>query len=126
MNRRQFIPAVGCLVGGALTAETVVLRRRKTEFKSTMTTLFWVGEPSDAENAFIANDVSYWDKDWQLSYSGVDDPDRRKGYWPADFRPEETPSMLRCRSASLNRPAAISSSRMLKIFPGTLRVLHPS
>ena len=91
MNRRQFITAVGCLVGGALTAETVVLRRRKTEFKSKTTTLFWVGEPSDAENAFIANDVSYWDKDWQLSYGGVDDPDRRKGYWPADFRPEENP-----------------------------------
>ena len=49
MNRRQFITAAGCLVGGALIAETVVLRRRTAEFKSTMTTLFWVGEPSDAE-----------------------------------------------------------------------------
>ena len=91
MNRRQFITAAGCLVGGALIAETVVLRRRTVEFKSAMTTLFWVGEPSDSDNAFIANDVSYWDKDWQLSYGGVDDPKRRKGYWPADFRPNENP-----------------------------------
>jgi len=56
-----------------------------------MTTLFWVGEPSDADDAFIANDVSYWDKDWQLSYGGVDDPKFRNGYWPADFRPKENP-----------------------------------
>ena len=56
-----------------------------------MTTLFWVGEPSDADNGFIPNDVSYWDKDWQLNYGGVDDPDNRIGFWPAGFRPKENP-----------------------------------
>ena len=56
-----------------------------------MTTVFWVGEPSDADNAFIPNDVSYWDKEWQLSFGGVDDPEHRNGHWPAGFRPKENP-----------------------------------
>jgi hypothetical protein len=30
-----------------------------------MTTLFWVGETSSAENNFIPNHESNWDKDWQ-------------------------------------------------------------
>ena len=89
LTRRQLMTATGCLVGAAVLAETVLLR--KDTFKSTMTSLFWVGEPSDADNAFIPNDVSYWDKDWQLHYGGVDDPHNRNGFWPADFRPKENP-----------------------------------
>jgi hypothetical protein len=60
-------------------------------FKPTMTTLFWVGEASGAENAFIPNDASYWDKDWQVAFGGVDDPNRRDGFWPAGFKPKENP-----------------------------------
>ena len=30
-------------------------------------TLFWVGELSDSDNALIPNDVSYWDRQWQLA-----------------------------------------------------------
>jgi hypothetical protein len=56
-----------------------------------MTTLFWVGEPSTDENDFIPNDQSYWDKDWQANYGGVDDPERRNGHWPADFTPKQNP-----------------------------------
>jgi hypothetical protein len=56
-----------------------------------MTTLFWVGEPSDADNDFIPNDVSYWDSQWQVNFGGVDDPEHRNGYWPADFQPKENP-----------------------------------
>jgi hypothetical protein len=59
--------------------------------KQTMTTLFWVGEPADSDNAFIANHKSYWDKDWQKDFGGVDHPERRNGYWPAEFRPKENP-----------------------------------
>jgi hypothetical protein len=65
--------------------------RPPAAFKETMTTLFWVGEPADAENAFIPNDQSYWDKDWQGHYGGVDDPWHRDGHWPANFRPRENP-----------------------------------
>ena len=49
------------------------------------------GRTLDDDNAFIPNDVSYWDKDWQLHYGGVDDPHNRNGFWPADFRPKENP-----------------------------------
>jgi hypothetical protein len=66
-------------------------QRAAAGFKSTITTLFWVGEPSNAENASIPNHESYWDPDWKAHYGGVDDPKRRKGYWPAKFRPRENP-----------------------------------
>jgi hypothetical protein len=89
MNRRRLLAAAGCLAGAAIVAG--LMRNRAGGFKSTMTTLFWVGEPSDADNAFIPNDVSYWDNQWQSSFGGVDDPQRRNGYWPADFKPKENP-----------------------------------
>ena len=91
VTRRNFVAAVGTLTASALLAGAGPLRNGADGFKSTVTTLFWVGEPSDADNAFIPNDVSYWDQDWQASYGGVDDPDRRNGYWPADFTPRENP-----------------------------------
>ena len=101
LTRRQVVTAAGCLVCSALVAEAL-LRRRTDEFKSTMTTLFWVGEPSDADNAFIANDVSYWDKDWQLSYGGVDDPSTEMDYGPLISGLRKIPFTWRCRSANLN------------------------
>ena len=61
------------------------------KFKLAMTTLFWVGERSNAENNFIPSHESYRDQDWQASYGGVDDPEHRNGYWPAGFRPKENP-----------------------------------
>jgi hypothetical protein len=74
-----------------LAGSVQMLRSEPNPFKVTMTTLFWVGEPSNAENAFIPNDQSYWDKDWQENYGGVDDPLRRSGHWPADFTPRQNP-----------------------------------
>jgi len=61
------------------------------DFKTTMTTMFWVGEQADAENAYIPNHESYWDKDWLASFGGVDDPWHRNGHWPAGFAPKENP-----------------------------------
>ena len=124
LTRRQVVTAAGCLVCSALVAEAL-LRRRTDEFKSTMTTLFWVGEPSDADNAFIANDVSYWDKEWQLSYGGVDDPLHRNGYCLLISGPRRIPFMWRCRSASLNQLEAIILSPTLKMSPGTSRYFPP-
>jgi hypothetical protein len=68
-----------------------VLRSEPNPFKVTMTTLFWVGETSNEENDFIPNDQSYWDKDWQENYGGVDDPERRNRHWPAGFTPKQNP-----------------------------------
>ena len=55
------------------------------------TTIFWVGEPADADNANITNTVSAWDEAWQAHYGGVDDPNSRNGYFPAAFTPLENP-----------------------------------
>jgi hypothetical protein len=44
------------------------------DFKTTMTTMFWVGEQSNAENDYIPNHESYWDKDWLASFGGIDHP----------------------------------------------------
>ena len=50
-------------------------------------TVFWIGEtgsgPSNARSA--------WDKNWVSSYGGVDDPVRRRGSEPTEFRPRENP-----------------------------------
>jgi hypothetical protein len=89
LTKRGVLTAAGCLAGAAIVAS--LMRSGTGGLKSTMTTLFWVGEPSDADNDFIPNDVSYWDNQWQSSFGGVDDPDHRNGYWPAEFKPNENP-----------------------------------
>lgn len=70
---------------------TVVLAAPRGEYKSTITTLFWVGEKADASNDYIANDESYWDEEWQEHFGGVDDPLYRCGYHPCMFTPRENP-----------------------------------
>jgi hypothetical protein len=52
-----------------------------------VSTVFWVGETGSGP----ANTRSAWDRKWLNSYGGVDDPVRRKGYEPAEFRPLENP-----------------------------------
>jgi len=89
MTRRRILTAAAGLAAAGTVAD--LMRSRAGGFKSAITTLFWVGEPSDVDNAFIPNDVSYWDNQWRLSFGGVDDPKHRNGYWPADFEPRENP-----------------------------------
>jgi hypothetical protein len=91
VTRRELFTAAIALTGSTLVAKASPLRSVPSEFKPATTTLFWVGEPSNAENNFIPNHESYWDKDWQASYGGVDDPEYRNDYWPAGFRPNENP-----------------------------------
>src|SRR4029079_2863786 len=90
MTRRDVLTAAIVVAGSTLVAEAP-LRSEPSGFKSAITTVFWVGEPSNAENNFIPNHQSYWDKDWQASYGGVDEPEHRNNYWPAGFRPKENP-----------------------------------
>jgi len=52
-----------------------------------VSTVFWVGEIGGSP----ANTRSAWDANWEQSYGGVDDPERRKGFEPAGFRPLENP-----------------------------------
>lgn len=64
---------------------------KELEFSHTnvITTVFWVGEGADAENAFISNTSSAWDTDWQSHFGGLDDPNERNGWFPAGFIPKE-------------------------------------
>ncbi|OFW59648.1 MAG: hypothetical protein A2W01_01090 [Candidatus Solincola sediminis] len=55
------------------------------------TTYFWVGEGASADNSYISNSPSAWDELWQQHYGGVDDPNHRNGYYPANFTPKENP-----------------------------------
>jgi hypothetical protein len=89
VTRRELLAGAIAITGSTLVATASPLRSVTSEFKSATTILFWIGEPSNAENNFIPNHESYWDKDWQTSYGGVDDPEHRNGYWPAGFRPKE-------------------------------------
>ena len=50
ISRRRRLGAAGGLIGTALIPASFLLQRTGNSFKSTMTTLFWVGEFSDAEN----------------------------------------------------------------------------
>jgi len=59
--------------------------------KNITVTIFWAGEPGSSENGNIPNLTSAWDDMWMLNFGGVDTPDRRNGYYPAGFRPNENP-----------------------------------
>lgn len=63
----------------------------QTSSRQVTTTVFWVGEPADADNGYIANAMSAWDDRWQNHYGGVDDPRNRSGYFPTGFTPKENP-----------------------------------
>jgi hypothetical protein len=58
-------------------------------------TVFWVGEPPDADNANITNVASSWTGDWVKAFGGIDtynsDGKGRCGYNPCGFTPKENP-----------------------------------
>lgn len=54
-------------------------------------TLFWVGESASDDNKQISNVPSAWDETWDKSYGGVDDPKKRKDFFPSKFTPKENP-----------------------------------
>ncbi len=62
-----------------------------SDFKKTMTTVFWVGEGATPDSGYIDNYGSYWDANWMKHFGGVDTPHKRKGYHPARFTPKQNP-----------------------------------
>ncbi len=82
-----------------------------------MTTLFWVGEPSDSENAYIANDQSFWDDEWEKRFGGVDDPANRCGYRPCAFVPNENPFYFALPYGDIDKPQY--KNTWIKIVRGT-------
>lgn len=57
-----------------------------------VTTVFWVGEQPTANNP-VANTSSSWDRQWQTSYGGFDNPDpsARRNFIPIRFTPQQNP-----------------------------------
>lgn len=57
-----------------------------------VTTVFWVGEASSANNP-VHNRSSSWDLDWASNFGGYDNPDpgARNGFIPAKFVPRLNP-----------------------------------
>ena len=62
-----------------------------TKLKRAYTTLFWCGEAANIDNKEITNIESYWCNDWVSCFGGVDHPQNRKGFHPAEFTPKENP-----------------------------------
>lgn len=71
--------------------EPIRYSREKFPWKPAIATVFWVGEESGPENAFIPNAMSAFDEQWQEHYGGVDDPQNRCGFHPCSFVPKENP-----------------------------------
>lgn len=63
----------------------------KFNHQNIITTYFWIGEPGDSDNGYIANATSAWDEHWQQHYGGVDNPTSRRDYQPTAFTPKENP-----------------------------------
>lgn len=55
------------------------------------TTYFWVGEDANGDNHNISNSPSCWDEKWTSHFGGIDNPDKRSGFSPAGFKPNENP-----------------------------------
>ena len=106
MRRRELLAGAIAISGSTLVAKASPLRSAMPEFKLAMTTLFWVGERSNAENNFIPNHESYWDQDWQTSYGGVDDPEIEMVIGQQDLGPRKIPSTWRSLMASSPTPTA--------------------
>lgn len=81
-----------------------------TPWKSVMTTLFWVGETADADNAYITNVASYWDEKWQEHYGGIDSPNCREGFLPCGFRPRENPFYFALPYAEYDESGVLKTS----------------
>lgn len=96
-NRALHTSATSDSSSGALAPDTTPASQHEgrmsdaSVWKHTTTTIFWIGEPADSSNGHIANDVSAWDDQWQEHYGGIDDPEKRCGYLPCLFTPNENP-----------------------------------
>lgn len=58
--------------------------------KEIVTTTFWIGEKPTANNP-VPNRSSSWDGNWTKNYGGYDDPEKRNGFLPAKFTPQQNP-----------------------------------
>lgn len=71
--------------------ETITEEMKYPIHKDITVTIFWIGESATEENNFVSNSVSSWDNNWEEHFGGIDYPNSRNGYFPADFTPKENP-----------------------------------
>jgi hypothetical protein len=88
----------------------------RAKFKKTMTTIFWIGEDANAENAFIPNYASFWDPHWLKNFGGVDSPAHRNGYMPSAFTPKQNPFYVALPYGETKENGALKESA--KMIPG--------
>lgn len=74
----------------AVTNTETTNKSNYTLHKGISTTYFWIGEGASEDNANISNTSSAWDEAWVTHYGGIDNPNKRNGYFPA-FMPKENP-----------------------------------
>ncbi len=72
-----------------------------TNYTSSEAKLFYVGEGANANNNFTPRTQSFFDENWLINYGGVDFPERRNGFNPADFIPNQNPLYVAIPYASL-------------------------
>ncbi|MGO9543948.1 MAG: hypothetical protein ACLPPF_04040 [Rhodomicrobium sp.] len=87
-----------------------------SNFKKTVTTVFWVGEGASAENGHIDNYGSYWDARWMKHFGGVDNPEKRNGFHPAGFKPKQNPFYVALPFAEVDRNGNLKE--IAKNIPG--------
>lgn len=109
MARRDLLRGLGIAIASSLVPD-MVRCMPEGQYKATITSLFWVGEPPTRDNNSISNYESYWDKTWQARFGGVDHPGRRQGYWPAAFKPRENPFYVALPYGEFLRGAQLKSS----------------
>jgi len=88
------IGALAAIVAGCLNTEhnASATGERYPWKKNIVTTVFWIGEQPSGNNP-VPNRRSSWDKDWNRSYGGFDDPNpaHRSNYIPVKFTPRQNP-----------------------------------
>ncbi|MEM1083717.1 MAG: hypothetical protein AAGI48_06305 [Verrucomicrobiota bacterium] len=95
-DRREMLPALSDPFGIPDRAR-IVLEEPDERFRqfrgwrgNVVATIFWVGELPTAANP-TPNVASSWDTNWQENFGGYDHPQRRRGFFPADFVPKLNP-----------------------------------
>jgi hypothetical protein len=79
-------------------------------WKRAIATVFWVGEGETSDNDYINNRASAWDENWQQSFGGLDDPDKRCGYRPCAFVPKQNPFYIALPYIERNEDDTVKNS----------------
>lgn len=95
-GRREVLPSLSDPYGVPQAARVVIENsmdrvKASSAWKRNITaTVFWVGEQPTQNNP-TPNVMSAWDQNWQENFGGYDGPERRDGYLPANFTPQQNP-----------------------------------